>query len=141
MGAAKTTGSPAMSKIKESGLQVTHQRLAVYEALCKTTEHPTAEQVHKEVTKRFPMISLGTVYKTLERLHAVGLIKKVNPVKDVGRYEAKAQLHHHMICEKCQSILDIHELSGTIPFPEKPGFKITRHQVIFHGYCENCADD
>ncbi len=141
MACAKPTGSPAMSKIKECGLQVTHQRLAVYEALCKTGAHPTAEQVHKEVTKRFPMISLGTVYKTIERLHVVGLIKKVNPVKEVGRYEAKTDLHHHMICEKCQSIHDIHELSGTIPLPEKPGFKITHHQVIFHGYCENCANE
>jgi Fur family peroxide stress response transcriptional regulator len=126
--------------LRDHGLQVTYQRLAVYEALCKTREHPTAEGVCKEVRKRFPMISLGTVYKTLERFHVVGLIKKVNPVKEIGRYEAGTELHHHMICEKCQSIHDIYELSGTIPFPEKPGFKITRHQVIFHGCCENCAN-
>jgi Fur family transcriptional regulator, peroxide stress response regulator len=140
MEAAQTNDSTAIAKIRESGLQVTYQRLAIYEALCKATEHPTAEVICKEVRKRFPIISLGTVYKTLERFHAAGLIKKVNPVNETARYEAKTALHHHMICEKCQSIHDIHELSGTIPFPEKPGFRITRYQVIFHGCCENCAD-
>jgi Fur family peroxide stress response transcriptional regulator len=126
--------------LRDHGLQVTYQRLAIYQALYKTKEHPSAEVIYREVRKRFPMISLGTVYKTLERFHVAGLIKKVNPVNEICRYEAETELHHHMICEKCQSIVDIHELSGTIPLPEKPGFKITRHQVIFHGYCENCAN-
>ena len=128
-----------MSNIKEFGLQATYQRLAVYEAHCRTTEHPTAEGVFKEVKKRFPMISLGTVYKTVERVHVVGLIRKVNPVKEIGRYVAETALQHHLICEKRLSVHDVCELSGTIPFPEKPGFQITRHQFIFHGYCENCA--
>jgi Fur family transcriptional regulator, peroxide stress response regulator len=140
MGAEKDNDFQAMSKIKEAGLQVTYQRISVYEALCKTTEHPTAEGIFNEVRKRFPMISLGTVYKTLEKFHLVGLIKKVNPVDEVARYEAETALHHHMICEKCQSIHDIHELPGTIPLPDKPGFQVTRHQVIFHGCCESCAD-
>ena len=86
------------------------------------------------------MIAVGTVYKTLETFHAAGLIRKVNSVDEKAHYEAETKTHHHLICEKCQSIHDIHELSETITFPEKSGFKIIRHQVIFHGFCENCAN-
>ena len=126
--------------LRDHGLQVTYQRLAIYKALYNTKEHPSTEVIFQQVKKQFPMISLGTVYKTMERFHAVGLIKRVNPVSEISRYEAETTLHHHMICEKCQSIHDIYELAGTIPLPEKPGFHITRHQVIFHGYCESCAN-
>ena len=126
--------------LRDHGLQVTYQRLAIYKALYNTKEHPSAEVIFQQVKKQFPMISLGTVYKTLEKFHEAELIRKVNSVEEIGRYEVETGTHHHMICEKCQKIHDIHELSGTIPLPEKPGFKITRHQVIFHGCCENCAD-
>lgn len=126
--------------LRDHGLQVTYQRLAIYQALYNSKEHPNVEVIFQQVKKRFPMISLGTVYKTLETFHVVGLIKKVNSVNGISRYEAETELHHHMICEKCQSIHDIYELPGAIQFPEKPGFKITRHQVIFHGCCENCAN-
>ncbi len=125
--------------LRDHGLQVTYQRLAIYKALDNTKEHPSAEVIYQLVRKRFPIISLGTVYKTLERFYAVGLIKRVNPVNEASRYEAETAPHHHMICELCQSIHDIHELSGKVPLPETLGFQITRHQVIFHGYCENCA--
>jgi Fe2+ or Zn2+ uptake regulation protein len=126
--------------LRDHGLQVTYQRLAIYQALNNSKEHPSVEVIYQQVKKRFPMISLGTVYKTLEKFHVKGLIKKVNPVNEISRYEAETELHHHLICEKCQSIHDIYELSGPIPFPEKPGFQITSHQVIFHGCCENCAN-
>ena len=129
--------------LREHGLQVTYQRLATYQALFHAAEHPSAENIYQQVRKRFPMISLGTVYKTLERFHKVGLVQKVSPLTEVARYDAIINPHHHMVCLKCQAILDVTdaELDRQIPLPKSNGFKVIRHQILFHGYCPDCHPD
>ena len=126
--------------LRDHGLQVTYQRLAIYQALCNTVEHPSAEHIYQQVRKRFPMISLGTVYKTLERFYEVGLIEKVSPVTEVARYDANISPHHHLVCVKCQAIQDILAplLYEKISIPDTNGFHVLRHQVLVHGYCPEC---
>lgn len=126
--------------LREHGLQVTYQRLAIYQALYHTQEHPSAEAIYQQVRKRFPMISLGTVYKTLERFYGVGLIEKVSPMTDVARYDAKVNPHHHAVCLECQAINDVMSptLDQNISLPEGESFHVLRKQVLFHGYCPEC---
>ncbi len=130
-----------IAELRMHGLHVTHQRLAVYQALHSSREHPSAETLYQLVKKRFPMISLGTVYKTLERFRDVGLIQKVSPLTDVARYDARTFCHVHMVCLKCQSIQDVDEL---LPDPklmhwERNGFKVVNQQVLLQGYCALCC--
>ncbi len=129
-----------IATLRDHGLQVTYQRLAIFQALYFTKDHPSAEVIYQQVKKRFPMISLGTVYKTLEKFFEVGLIQKVSPVTEVARYDAITRPHHHMVCLECQSIQDAEELVGDqkISIPEKSGFQVVRQQVIFQGYCPEC---
>ena len=54
--------------LKERGLKVTPQRLAVYEAVDLLHDHPTAEEVSQFIRKKHPDIATGTVYKTLDTL-------------------------------------------------------------------------
>jgi Fur family transcriptional regulator, peroxide stress response regulator len=126
--------------LREHGLQVTYQRLAIYQALCHTQDHPSAESIYQQVRKRFPMISLGTVYKTLERFFNVGLIQRVSPMTDVARYDALVAPHHHAVCVNCQSIHDVMDaaLDENISIPEGEPFHVLRKQVLFHGYCPEC---
>ncbi len=86
------------------------------------------------------MISLGTVYKTLEKFFEVGLIQKVSPVTEVARYDAMTGPHHHMVCLECQSIQDIEDITGDqkISIPVKNGFQVVRQQVVLQGYCPGC---
>ena len=129
-----------IAMLRQYGLQVTYQRLAVYQALYFTKKHPSAEAVYQQVRKRFPMISLGTVYKTLERFHDVGLIKKVSPLTEVARYDAKTSPHVHMVCLECQSIQDVDDpmMGVKLPIPERNGFKVTAQQILLQGYCAHC---
>ena len=131
-----------MGMLREHGLQVTYQRLAVYQALYFTKEHPSAEVVYQQVKKRFPMISLGTVYKTLERFHDVGLIQKVSPLTEVARYDATTSPHIHMVCLKCQSIQDVDEpvMELKLPLQATNGFKVMSQQIILQGYCGHCRN-
>ena len=129
-----------IATLRDHGLQVTYQRLAIYQALYFTKEHPSAEVIYQQVRKRFPMISLGTVYKTLEKFYEVGLIEKVSPITEVARYDAVTGPHHHMVCLQCQSIQDAVGLAGVpkIPVSEQNGFHVLRQQVVIQGYCPVC---
>jgi Fur family transcriptional regulator, peroxide stress response regulator len=129
-----------IAMLRKNGLQVTYQRLAVYQVLYFSKEHPSAEAVYQQVRKRFPMISLGTVYKTLERFHDVGLIQKVSPLTEVARYDAMTSPHVHMVCLECQSVQDADDpvMELKLPIPERNGFKVTTQQILLHGYCAHC---
>ncbi len=129
-----------IATLRDRGLQVTYQRLAIYQSLYFSKEHPSAEVIYQHVKKKFPMISLGTVYKTLEKFYDVGLIEKVSPVTEVARYDAQTGPHHHMVCLGCQAIMDAYgpvEEPG-IPLSGQNGFHVLRKQVVLQGYCPAC---
>jgi Fur family peroxide stress response transcriptional regulator len=130
-----------IATLRAHGLSVTFQRLAIYQALYFTNEHPSAEIVFRQIRKDFPMISLGTVYKTLEKFCEVGLIQKVNPLTEVARYDAATGAHHHMVCMKCQSIENADGIVGEPTVSEQNRFHVKRQQVFLHGYCPACKEN
>ena len=136
---------------REKGLSVTHQRLAVYEALVSSRSHPGAEEIYQAVKTKYPTISRGTVYRTLETLCDIGLVADVNRVRGTARFEAAIQPHHHLICLGCRAIMDVHDDSldrmgvgaarraVTAPAAEEfSGFTVTGYQVQLVGYCRQC---
>lgn len=116
--------------IKDSNLKVTPQRIAVLEALNNLKNHPTADKIKEYVVKNHPNIAVGTIYKTLETFVEKGLVKKVKTEKDVMRYDAILENHHHLYCEDTERIEDFFddELDGIIDkyFQKKkiPNFKV-----------------
>lgn len=135
-------GKEFVTLLRDHGLHVTYQRLAIYRALCSENErHPSAEIIHERIKRQFPMISLGTVYKTLDRFHESGLIRKIGHLCDVARYDPKLSDHYHLVCLTCQGIQDIEDPSAleNIPVPENSGFQVTRRQIFVHGYCRSCT--
>ena len=92
--------------LKEKGLKITPQRVAIYEAICKLKNHPTAENVAAEIKQNHPNISVGTVYKVLETLVESQLLKKVKTDKDAMRYDCILDSHHHLYCTETARIED-----------------------------------
>lgn len=92
--------------LKNSHLKVTPQRIAVLEALNSLKDHPTADKIKEYVVKNHPNIAVGTIYKTLETFVEKGLVKKVKTEKDVMRYDAILDKHHHLYCENTERIED-----------------------------------
>jgi Fur family peroxide stress response transcriptional regulator len=78
------------------GLKITPQRIAVLEAINTLTDHPTSECIIDFIRKNHPNIAVGTVYKTLETFVEKGIIKRVKTDKDVMRYDAITEKHHHL---------------------------------------------
>lgn len=92
--------------LKDSGLKVTPQRIAVFDAVIGLNNHPSAENVTEYIKTNHPNISTGTVYKTLETLVQCGIIKKVKTDADIMRYDAVVAKHHHLYCADSERIED-----------------------------------
>ena len=77
--------------LREKGFKVTPQRLAVYDVLCHTKAHPTADMIYGELQPTYPTMSLATVYKTLDILSKVGLVQVLNVGEESFRYDANTR--------------------------------------------------
>jgi Fur family peroxide stress response transcriptional regulator len=118
------------NKLIEKGLKVTPQRIAILEAIIKLNNHPTADNIIDYIRNNHPNIATATVYKVLDALVANELIIKVKTEKDVMRYDAVMERHHHLYCSESDRIEDFvdTELNDMIEkyFDKKKikGFKI-----------------
>lgn len=117
-------------KLIEKGLKVTPQRMAIYEAVAMLRNHPTADQVLDFVRINHSHISPATVYKVLEVLVEKELIKMVKTDKDVKRYDAIMENHHHLYFADSDKIVDYVDedlnelLKGYFEKKSIPGFRI-----------------
>jgi len=119
---------------------LTHQRLAVYEELSGRHDHPSAESLYAALKKQFPSLSLATVYKTLQTLHKMGMVARVDSPTSQARYDAITAVHHHAVCAECGRIEDLFDPRlDALPAPRTPGFQVTGHSVHFQGLCGPCG--
>ena len=91
-------------QFKAKGVPLTHQRLAVYEELSGRHDHPSAESLYASLKKAYPSLSLATVYKTLQTLHEMGMVSRVDSPTAQARYDAIVETHHHAVCTSCGRI-------------------------------------
>ena len=131
---------------RKSGLSLTRQRLAIFEALAASQEHPSAEEIHRAVRKRLPHLSLATVYKNLESLREIGAVSDLNALHEHGRYEAAlpgtgaGRPHHHLVCVSCRKVVDLHDAAlDTVRVSDALGFEVRALKVQVEGICPDCA--
>jgi Fur family peroxide stress response transcriptional regulator len=126
-------------KLRESGFKVTPQRMAVARAVLASREHPTADDLHRAVRRRFPSMSLTTVYHTLETLERLGEVAELR-IGEVTRFDPNRQAHDHFVCVACRRILDVDRAEGPAPAPPAlpAGYEAVDYQVQFGGYCAAC---
>ncbi|HTZ16986.1 MAG TPA: transcriptional repressor [Dissulfurispiraceae bacterium] len=128
-----------MMKYKELGLKLTPQRLSILSCLEGNRDHPTAEDIYRKVSKKFPTMSLATVYNTLETLKRHGKLASITIDPDKKHFDPNLEKHHHLICSSCKKIADIHiDFDLAVPREATQGFQITGSQVEFYGICPEC---
>ena len=101
------------SLLREKGFKVTPQRLAIYNMLASTQSHPNAEMIFNELQALYPTMSLATVYKTMEILKEIGLVKVLNAGEDSFRYDADTSDHPHVRCMSCGQVEDVDGIDST----------------------------
>src|SRR5690554_855236 len=116
--------------LKEKNLKVTPQRMAILEAIMNVKNHPSDENVVDYIRKNHPNISVATVYKVLDVLVETHLIGRVKTDKDVMRYDAILESHHHLYCSDSDKIEDYfdddlnHILKEYFKKKEIPNFEV-----------------
>ncbi|MEO1620132.1 MAG: Fur family transcriptional regulator [Cyanobacteria bacterium J06632_3] len=126
--------------LKAKNLRVTPQRFAVYANLLGRDDHPTAEQLLKDLNKDAPISSQATLYSSLQALKNVGLVRDVLLEEGVCRYDANVELHHHFRCKSCGSIEDVawNQFPVVSADQLRPGLKVDSYEVTVHGLCDRC---
>jgi Fur family transcriptional regulator, peroxide stress response regulator len=129
--------------LEATGQRFTEQRAAVFRFLSRTESHPTAEEVFLSVREDIPVISLATVYKSLETLVGCGLAIKLTYGDGSARYDGRTDPHHHARCLACERVIDV---PGQLPDDEvarlrkgSTGFHMTGYRLELTGYCSECA--
>lgn len=129
-------------QFRARGLKVTPQRQSIFRALSSSTAHPTAEAVYAAVSTEMPTISLRTVYQTLNDLTAMGELSTLDVGTGSTRFDPNLEPHHHLVCEACGRIDDLHvDFPGvTVPTSDEArGFHVTATEIVFRGRCATCV--
>ena len=133
-----------MRRVEANGQRFTEQRAAVYRFLASTDNHPTADEVFLAVRAAEPVISLATVYKSLETLVGCGLAVKLAYSDGSARYDGRTDDHHHARCLRCSRLFDLpaqltagdaRKLGEAVD-----GFRVTGYRLEVTGYCGACAE-
>jgi Fur family transcriptional regulator, ferric uptake regulator len=129
--------------LKTLGYRLTPQRSMILAAAEARDDHFSAEEIHAEVVKRFPNVSLSTVYRTMELLAGLGLVTST----DLGDgclkfHSAPKGHHHHMICQTCGHVFVLDE-SALKPLADKLlaeyGFRASLGHFAIFGQCSACS--
>ncbi|WP_258103700.1 Fur family transcriptional regulator [Marinoscillum sp. MHG1-6] len=125
--------------IATAGLKATHPRIAVLHELLTNEEHPTAEQVHTALQPNNPSVSLGSVYRILEKLVEVGLARPVASRNGLKRYDARTDSHSHIYAVNTEEIQDYYDeelndlIKGYFDKKKISNFKITEVKLQING--------
>jgi Fe2+ or Zn2+ uptake regulation protein len=119
----------------------TAQLVATYDAVASSKDHPTADQVLERVRHRVPRVSLGTVYRNLEKLRLQGRIRLVRLAGGGAHYDAVMEEHDHFTCEKCGAVTDLERTTSGRPTTRlKEQEYIVRWQTTaVYGLCRECS--
>jgi len=129
---------------RQNGLRNTVQKRAILEAVLDFDNHPTADQVHEAVTARVAEISRTTVYRALEGFARLGLITKACHPGSATRYDPNIGLHHHLICLRCDAVIDISDAALdalTVPDTSDFDFEVHDFRVQLKGICRRCRNE
>jgi Fe2+ or Zn2+ uptake regulation protein len=127
--------------LRQRGIQVTAQRLAVLRAVTGQP-HITADAVAEVARAEIGAISLQSVYDALGVLVAEGLIRRIQPAGSPARFEDRiGDNHHHLICRICGRLVDVDCAVGSAPCltaADDRGYEIDEAEVAYWGRCPDC---
>jgi Fur family peroxide stress response transcriptional regulator len=126
--------------LRKDGYRITPQRVAIIDYILSTESHPTAESMHEVIQKKHPMVSLATVYKTLDLLKKKGIVQELR-LAGGSRYDANVGRHVNLVCVNCGKIEDVdydllEEIENKVA--RKSKYDIVGSKFELYGYCSDC---
>ena len=128
--------------LRKRGYRLTPQRFMILSVIQEAEEHLTIDQIAERVQKRNPYVSLSTIYRTLELLRELGLVRENHLSGEQPHYEAaEGKDHHHLVCRNCRAIIHLdNTLLGNLNelLQEQYQFHNVTLDLVAAGYCESC---
>lgn len=131
--------------IRQMGLKVTQQRIAILESLSAGRAHVTAQEVFETVNGKHPEIGFATVYRFLRKMAEQGMVTEVRMGGLPARYELTPRKHHdHLTCVRCGLIVEfesrqIENLQEQVA--QEHNFRLTDHVLELYGVCPHCQTE
>lgn len=120
----------------------TKQKQLILEMLKKEKNHPTIADLYEKILEVDNTVGQATVYRNVNKLVEEGKIKRITT--DCGyRYDCDCNPHYHLVCKKCNSIIDIFDekyIKMIKRLEEEYSVKIDNSTVVFEGICDKCLN-
>ena len=117
---------------------MTRQRRLIYDIICRSDEHLTADKIHKLAKNVMPSIAVGTVYRNLNLMCQCGEIMRVVIDNEPDRFDKNPKYHDHIICDGCGMVSDIFTEGLEDIIRDKTGIPIKSYNLTVHYYCDEC---
>jgi Fur family ferric uptake transcriptional regulator len=141
-----TWAEHALATLQAAGHRRGGARTAVVEALSRHDCAVTALDLDDELRRRKPPVGRASVYRALEQLDELGLVRRVEVCRGTAGYERiepDGHHHHHAICRDCGRMVPFEDSSlerAIGKLAESMDFDVTEHDVVLRGTCERCSD-
>ncbi|MFG2443025.1 Fur family transcriptional regulator [Nocardia fluminea] len=137
-----STTSDFEQMLRAASLRVTAPRLAVLTAVHQHP-HTDTDTILSRVRATLGAVSPQAVYDVLRALTSAGLLRRIQPMGTVARYETRVgDNHHHLVCRSCGEIVDVECAVGDAPCLspfDGRGFVVDEAEVIYWGRCPDCT--
>ena len=129
-------------ELRSRGYRITPQRTAILAYLHDTPGHSSPAEIYEHVRQTTSGVTEATVYRTLEILHDLGLVRKLH--SDAGCHAYAPAIHdhgHHVICQACGQAVEFAgcDIAAVVAAVEvQTGFRVQTHWLEMFGLCPEC---
>lgn len=131
--------------LRQAGLRITPQRIAICEMLAASDRHPTANEIYLDLKEKYPSLSLATIYNTLDVLVGMGLVNALGSIgDDKVHFDANLSPHINLACVRCHKIVDttsefVKQLDAEIN--QESGYELFGSRILYYGHCPECQQE
>lgn len=133
-----------LNLVVQNGYRCTSARLAIVSELVNSAGHITADDLADKVRQQAPHVGRMTVYRTLDLLCELGVVRPIYQGTGAAHYILMANgSHHHLICNRCHDVIEFDDCSAAQLMEQVArqfNFHVSSHLLELHGLCENCKD-
>jgi Fur family transcriptional regulator, ferric uptake regulator len=138
-----SAGTHWQSELRARGYRLTPQRQLVLEAV-GALGHATPEEIVTEVRRTASGVNISTVYRTLELLEELGLVRHTHLGHGAPTYSVAGDDDHvHLVCRTCGEVeeADAHLVGDAVArLLTERGFHVDIGHFALFGTCRSCAD-